>query len=326
MYITITVDTENLQTPLKNNDYDFNVIDYEVNKENITSSRLINIFGKYKISAVFFLAINEIDKFGKETYKNLISKLNKAEQDIQIHSHPFWSDKDKKRINMYEYTLQEQKKLIKNMINDLKELGCSNILAHRAGAYGANNDTIEALKENSIFIDSSYFYHHSNCQIKANKVNAFSKLNGLLEIPVTGFFRITYLKFFFINIHLKKQFIKTDLNSSTLDELIYFVEEAKKNGLNFMNFFLHSYSLMSFNKATKSFTLNDKEEKKLLGFLEYLNTQEDIKIINFKQLNQLTQEKNMLDTKDFIPEYKRYVTVATIINKLFNKLKRKINC
>lgn len=326
MYITITVDTENLQTPLKNNDYDFNVIDYEVNNDNISSSRLIDIFNKYSVSAVFFLAINEIDKFGKESYRNLISKLNKSEQDIQIHSHPFWSDKYKQRIHMHEYTLQEQKELIKNMLNDLRELGCSNILAHRAGAYGANDDTMEALKENSIFIDSSYFYQHSNCHIQATKVNVFSKLNGLLEIPVTGFFRITYLRLFFINIQLKKQFIKTDLNSCSLEELIYFVEHAKKNGLNFMNFFLHSYSLMNFNKATSSFTLNDKEEKKLVGFLEYLKTQDDIQIVNFQQINQLIQEENMLDIQDFIPEYKKFLTINTVIKKLFDKLQRKFNC
>lgn len=326
MYVIVTVDTENLQTPLKNNDYSFNAIDYEVNNENISSSRLIDIFNKYSISAVFFLAINEIDRFGKDSYRRLICKLNNANQDIQIHSHPFWSDVYKRRVHMYEYTYDEQCKLIKNMINNLKELGCYNIIAHRAGAYGANYNTIEALKANSIFIDSSYFYRHSNCKIEAEKINIFSNLNGLLEIPVTGFYKVIYLKLLFLKIKLKKQFAKTDLNSCSLEELIFFVENGEKNGLVFMNFFLHSYSLMNFDKSSKSFILNKKEEKKLTSFLEYLNSKENIKILNIKQINELMQKENLLDIKDFIPECIKFLTLGELVKKLLKKLQRKLSC
>jgi len=58
-------------------------------------------------------------------------------------------------------------------------------LTHRAGHYSANLNTIKALKENDILIDSSYYYGHPNCKLKHGVVNQPFDILGVTELPVS---------------------------------------------------------------------------------------------------------------------------------------------
>ena len=65
---------------------------------------------------------------------------------------------------MWCYSFNEQVEILEHGIDCLKRWGAGKPIAHRAGAYGINIDTIKALKKVGIYIDSSMFFGHENCK------------------------------------------------------------------------------------------------------------------------------------------------------------------
>ena len=52
------------------------------------------------------------------------------------------------------------------MKDDVHKWSGAHPISHRAGAYGANTDTLKALKKLNLEIDSSNFAEHNNCKIQ----------------------------------------------------------------------------------------------------------------------------------------------------------------
>src|SRR5207249_9066268 len=104
--------------------------------------------------------------------------------EIQLHTHPDLMY-DPKRQSMHEYSLAEQTTIIRDGMALLREWTGKAPIAHRAGSYGANKDTLKALHANGIFLDSSFFYRHGNCRLPFANLNSPFKADGIWEVPVT---------------------------------------------------------------------------------------------------------------------------------------------
>lgn len=105
---------------------------------------------------------------------------------IGLHTHP--SLMYGKRY-MYEYSLSEQQKIIEYGQNFFeKHLGYLPN-SHRAGGYGADENTIFALESAGIKIDSSYYHNNGYCHLPQMSVNSIQQCCGtnVLEMPVSVF-------------------------------------------------------------------------------------------------------------------------------------------
>lgn len=103
---------------------------------------------------------------------------------IGLHTHP--SLMYGKRY-MYEYSLSEQQKIIEYGQNFFeKHLGYLPN-SHRAGGYGADENTIFALESAGIKIDSSYYHNNGYCHLPQMSVNSIQRCCGtnVLEMPVS---------------------------------------------------------------------------------------------------------------------------------------------
>lgn len=102
---------------------------------------------------------------------------------IGLHTHP--STMYGKRY-MHEYSLSEQQSIIEYGQNFFEKHTGYSPISHRAGGYGADENTILALESAGIKIDSSYYYNNEHCRLPQMSVNSINNYyNNVLEVPVT---------------------------------------------------------------------------------------------------------------------------------------------
>jgi hypothetical protein len=295
------------------------------------------IFKSYGVQATFFLDVYEYSFYGEDRMKKVVETLLKYDQDIQLHTHPGWFEDyrdfehvtkmrreqscfDYKRPWMWCYTFDEQVEILEHGIDCLNRWGAGKPIAHRAGAYGLNKDTIKALKAVDILIDSSMFYGHKNCKETWSK-NKVIKRNGILEIPVTGFYLDEYITFTpLLKWHrLKNIFVKTDIDHcESLDQLCWFLDHATSNNLAVMNLFMHSYSLLEKTDKFDHFKPSFNQKKKLENFLEYSLNKNNVEVLSFKQLNE-RDDLIFDDCVEYIPRFTRHISIFKKLLQKFNQ-------
>jgi len=273
---------------------------------------LLEIFDTHKTKAVFFASVFEHCRFGVETIRKVVQTLDKLGHDVQLHTHPSYCYG---RKHMWRYTLPEQIRIIKDGKQLLENWIGQPLIAHRAGAYGLNNDTIAALRINGIPIDSSMFYGHPNCKLTWTK-NRIVEKRGIVEVPVTGFFRDYCIRLPFRNLRYNRRFTKTDINGCTLAELKTFADMAVKRDIAVVNLFMHSYSLLRLDK--KGIIPDEDVRTRLNALLADWSTKPNLKIITLKEFWRLFQmSSGIFDGADSAPCLKRIHGPIEIMQRFF---------
>ncbi|PYJ62580.1 MAG: hypothetical protein DME24_03295, partial [Verrucomicrobia bacterium] len=158
--------------------------------------------------------------------------------EIQLHTHPDLMY-DPKRQSMHEYSLAEQTTIIRDGMALLREWTGKAPIAHRAGSYGANKDTLKALHANGIFLDSSFFYRHGNCRLPFANLNSPFKADGIWEVPVTVHPRP--VRRLGISLPFVKRYGKLDVNWMSGPQLCKAIEQLHGT-IPYIVTFLHSFS------------------------------------------------------------------------------------
>ncbi len=314
LWIMLTVDLENMNTPLAEGKYDQTLFTIGVVEP------LLKIFEKLKVKAVFFASVFEYCRFNKNAVREVLQYIDSMGHDVQLHTHPYWCYG---REHMWQYSLQEQIDIIDHGRELLKEWLGKYPVGHRAGAYGINQDTLQALKKNNIPIDSSMFYKHDNCRITWSR-NRIAEKDGTVELPVTGFYRKKVLDFILFNIRYHKAFIKTDIDWCNLDDLLSFVDAAKKHDIKFMNLFMHSYSLLR-TDDTFSFFQEDKNAKeKLERFLEKCISDNNVRFLSLSKFWEKYQASpELFRASDYVPTFTQKINVwKKIVEKYLARIRK----
>ena len=323
LYLLITVDTENLQTPMLLNKYYQNIISGNISDNYFENPKILEILRKFNLKATFFVNVYEYKKWGKEELIALCQIIKAKGNDVQLHSHPIWVY-DRNREHMWQYSLEEQIKIIKDGKDLLKKWTGEYPIAHRAGAYGLNEDTLKALCANDIPIDSSMFYSHPNCKVTWTK-NKVIERKGIIEVPVTGFYRNMCWKTGPLTLKRSRAFIKTDVDWASLDELKYFVHEAKKHDIRVMNLFMHSYSLLKFDQDFSNAEPDWDDINKLDEFLAFVSCDPQIKVITIREFYEMYQQnpEQFIGT-DYVPQIDKTVSFRSIPQKIYRKVLAKL--
>ncbi|MDG2185913.1 MAG: hypothetical protein P8K79_09560 [Mariniblastus sp.] len=134
---------------------------------------------------------------GHEPLKEIVELVLDGGHDVQLHLHTEWLNWMSKSLlpgrsgqNMHDFSLDEQSLLIASGLAAMKECGAGRICAFRAGNYGADNQTLQALAQNDILYDTSHntAYLDSTCRIQTEEVPLQpGRLDGVLEVPISFF-------------------------------------------------------------------------------------------------------------------------------------------
>ena len=157
----------------------------------------IQQFKEHGLRANYFVEALFSNRVGNSTLTDIVDLIQNYNHDVQLHLHTEWLSEIKDQNTpiqfkefMHQFTLNEQKSLIKRGIQNLNAAGVKNIKAFRAGSYGANLDTLRALLQNGILFDTSYnpCYLESDCAIQTNQLLLQpEEIEGIWEFPISFF-------------------------------------------------------------------------------------------------------------------------------------------
>lgn len=262
---------------------------------------IMDIADEYGIPITFFVEVLNHHYFGKDESKEVCQYILKRGHDVQLHLHPCYLNfkeaypaKLKYSDNMSDYCLSDQVKLIEEGKKLLQEYGINSPVAFRAGNYGADGNTLVALKKNNFLYDSSYNLSYQKYKkITEEKINDCTNMNGVFEFPITSF--IEALPF------TGKRYRPLDLNGVGVNEMITVLNDAKASGIDYVTIILHSFSFIkSMDLQYRKMKIRKNIIKRFRKLCAFLNENSDrLDTIQFAKVIE-RGNNNGLDQKEFI--------------------------
>jgi hypothetical protein len=149
----------------------------------------------YRLKACFFVDPMPALVYGLDPIKRVVGAILAAGQEVQLHLHPMWagakagdSGASYGRFELIEYSAAEQRDLLGAAAELLEAAGAPTPVAFRAGSYGANDETLQALAALGFVYDSSHNGAHQPwpSQIGLSPEQIAPILHqGIVEVPVT---------------------------------------------------------------------------------------------------------------------------------------------
>jgi hypothetical protein len=129
--------------------------------------------------------------------RELVNLIQGAGHEVQLHVHTEWLAWMQPSLlpgrtgqNCQDFSADEQTLLLGRAADNLRACGVEHLCAFRAGNYGANFDTLEALRRIGLPYDTSYniCYLHSDCGLRTDEpLLQPQPLHGIHEFPITFF-------------------------------------------------------------------------------------------------------------------------------------------
>ena len=256
---------------------------------------IIDLASEYGTVVEHFMDVYPYERYDECKFERLCGDIIHGGHGVNLHTHPS-GRYDKNRKFMWQYGLDEQIEIIKFGKQKIKEWIGIDAPAHRAGGYGANDDTIRALKLNDIFIDSSFFYKNGNCKINYDYINKASKKNGVLQLPVSVYKKQKRYSF----IKTKSSFQKFDFRyGSSADEILKAIDRMPENCI--IVLFLLSFNFLNLKYSFKDrkyvkISINDKLINEYKWLLASIADKTECKFTSIKDL-----DMGGLSDEDFVP-------------------------
>lgn len=275
---------------------------------------LIDICDRNGVKPTFFFSPYDYRKVGEEKVKFVAKYIADRGCDIHLHTHPHHLY-DPNRNNMYQYSLGEQIEIIRHGKEKIYEwTGCRPI-AHRAGGYSANLDTLRALAINQIYFDSSSFYKEPRSKISFEglPMNVMSRIGQIVEIPVSVFELQEFTSLFYINLPYLRRIRKVDIDWADYAQIKHAMVTLKNKKVLTITLFLHFHSLLNpANDIDLTKTKPDLVDiEEFDAILKMIIQSPGFKIVTFKELIDIFNkiEERLSPKKDFLPVYKKKISL-----------------
>jgi hypothetical protein len=256
-----------------------------IEKENYGVPKIVEMLNDYNFKGEFFIDIYEENFFGEQNFADLCTNLDEQGHGVQLHTHPSFAY-DINRNFMHEYTIDEQIKIIQEGKRKIYNWIQKNPIAHRAGGYGANIDTIKALELNSILIDSSFYYNHPNCKIPLSNTNEPLFIGNVLEIPVSTINQQQFLSYAFYLLYRRyPKFDVNYLNSFFMNASIQKYRSA------YITLFLHSSSFIRRSKNYRDVMGVNKNALKVFSNVLSFISEKNYEVVSFSDVMTMTPKK-----------------------------------
>lgn len=290
--------------------------------------RIARIFNDHGVRGTFFVDVYEHALFGERPVEELCVQLTELGQDIQLHTHPAWRDDPRDSAALRKLKLthgyrpqtldlltklpkDQQTEMLLAGVDLIKKWTGRDVVIHRSGAYAINDDTIVALGEAGIRFDSS-MHRQSPHSLVTWSQNQIVDRNGITELPVTGMRLTAGIG----GLTVYDRIIKTDVNFLEPRHLRRFCEDGRQNGLRFMNYFMHSYSLIRYSADFSRLSPAVDTEARLRSFLQWSTTTPGIRVLACDEFVGLLDEASFdRGSADFVPEVRDNALVASKVTR-----------
>lgn len=305
-YIIITVDTE-----VKGGAFDLKQkIWGNIDGKLHGITKMMDICDLYGIKASFFIDVCGYVLYGEQTYKNIVTYIQNRNHDIQLHMHPQWLYK---KDLICEYSLKEQIDIIKLGKDLFQKWTGEAPIAYRAGNWGADYNTLEALSNNKIFVDLSMRYTWRYCGLNSPVItrNSIAKYNDLIEIPTTIFKSFSLGSF--------SVYRMLGIHSNSFKELKYVLKNAKEHNLRTVVIMMHSYDFIKWNRDGSIKGPDYVTQKRFESLLKLITEDPKLEAITVKDFYYLYKQfPDIIEGSDFIPYTGWIMSYQRSLTRLFS--------
>lgn len=226
--------------------------------------RMMDLLESRQVRGTFFLNVYEIAKHGEEDLARAARAIHDRGHDLELHTHPRPMYRP---YGMSQAPFEDQVEIIKRGIALIEGWTGKKVVAHRAGAFLANGDTLRALAASGLIADSSLAAGSHDVVPLVNEFGAFNsvkRINGVLEIPVT----------YYDQLHVGRWSSRRilDIESSSLAEIKRVTRIAIRQRLPTVCILMHSFSF------TRHGHPDERIVRKVSALLEWLRQQDGIEI------------------------------------------------
>lgn len=156
----------------------------------------LELLKRYGQRAVFFVDPMPALVWGVAAIEDVVAPILAAGQDVQLHCHTEWLKfapsggpfVGLEGRNIKDFAFEEQCRILEWARDTLVAAGAPDPVAFRAGNYGANRDTLRALREIGLYYDSSHtpgiVGGDSALDLRATDTQPLL-YEGIIEVPVS---------------------------------------------------------------------------------------------------------------------------------------------
>lgn len=232
--------------------------------------KIMDQLEEHQARATFFLNVYEIGKRGDGVIQPAARLIHDRGHDLELHTHP------RPMFGVYgmdQAPLSEQHAILEKGASLLEGWTGKRVVAHRAGAFAANTDTVRAVAAAGLQADCSL---SAGSRVSVPLVaelgasNAAQYVNGVWEIPVTCFDQIRIGPW-----HSRRIL---DIEGCSLPEIKRVTRWAIRQRLPTVCILMHSFSLSRHGKP------NHRVIRRLSALLAWLRERDDIEIGTIEQV------------------------------------------
>lgn len=197
---------------------------------------ILEVLKKHGAKATFYVTpyeyVNETD------IADIARLIVRSGNSVQLHTHP---EPMFGKLSMWAYDLNTQKEILGKGREMLEAWTGEKIIAHRAGAYTANRDTLAAARSLGIMVDSSLAPAQRSPLAQAGLLaNDITEIDGTTELPVTYYAQVRLPGF--------QSLRALDIESSTGTEIERVLEQMAAQGACTVNIMMHSFSFTRYGR------------------------------------------------------------------------------
>ncbi len=156
----------------------------------------MNRLDDYGHKAVFFIDPMPALVYGEQIVADMVGPVVERGHEVQLHMHTEWLEwakdspvGDRWGRNLADFDFEDQVRLLKFATGVLTKAGAPAPTAFRAGNFGANDDSLRALRTAGLIWDSSFTpcssLRHCKINVPKNQIAPVLK-SGVVELPVAG--------------------------------------------------------------------------------------------------------------------------------------------
>jgi peptidoglycan/xylan/chitin deacetylase (PgdA/CDA1 family) len=261
---------------------------------------------EYGLKGTFFVSSFCPPNLTAKMFSNLRFLVSRG-HDLELHPHP--DALDPNRLLFTAYSMEERRSIMETAIENIKKAGAQPPIAHRAGAYAIDQETLNLLPQFGILMDSSIFPVDSRSKLPLpdNLANRFVKIGGLHELPITLIRRVPFIGY--------AGMTALDLDRTIWEEQEEALKQIADHGLPVVTFFLHFNSLYHYICSAVPYepltATGPREENiaKLDNVLKLVTADRRFRVVTARELWQVFQERPQeLQGPSFIPHTGLWLT------------------
>lgn len=226
--------------------------------------RMMDLLESHQVRGTFFLNVYEAAKFGDEVIARIARTIHSRGHDLELHTHPRPMYRP---YGMAQASFKEQVEILETGIALVERWTGKRVVAHRAGAFLANGDTLRALSATGLAADCSLAAGSRDMVPLVNELgasNSVQRIGGVWEIPVTYYDQIR------IGPMRSRRIL--DIEASSLAEIKKVTREVVRQGLPTVCLLMHSFSF------TREGRPDERIIRRFSALLAWLGEQNDIQV------------------------------------------------